>query len=91
LVAIELAGRDDIVALGLDTDGTDGPTPLAGGLVDGTTAARAAALQIDLYNSLMQHDVSPALQRIGEAIVTGATGTNVNDLKLVVIGGPAAR
>lgn len=90
-VAIELAGRDDIVALGLDTDGTDGPTPLAGGLVDGTTATRAADLKIDLYNSLMQHDVSPALQRIGEAIVTGATGTNVNDLKLVVIGGPAAR
>lgn len=89
-VAIELAGRADIVALGLDTDGTDGPTQLAGGLVDGTTATRAGQLQIDLYKCLMLHDVSPALQQLGEAVVTGPTGTNVNDLKLVVIAGVAA-
>jgi glycerate 2-kinase len=74
-----------VVALGLDTDGTDGPTPFAGGLVDGKTASRARQLSIDLYQSLMRHDVSPALRQLGEAVLTGATGTNVNDLKLVVI------
>jgi glycerate 2-kinase len=73
------------VALGLDTDGTDGPTPFAGGLVDGTTADRANQMKIDLYQHLMHHDISPALQKLGEAVMTGATGTNVNDLKLVVI------
>jgi glycerate 2-kinase len=83
--ALELAGQTGVVALGLDTDGTDGPTPFAGGLVDGTTAGRANQLNIDLYQHLMHHDISPALQKLGEAVMTGATGTNVNDLKLVVI------
>ncbi len=83
--ALELAGQANVVALGLDTDGTDGPTPFAGGLVDGTTADRANQLDIDLYQHLMHHDISSAFQKLGEAIVTGSTGTNVNDLKLVVI------
>ena len=83
--ALEFAEQDGVVALGLDSDGTDGPTPFAGGLVDGTTANRAGVLNIDLYQSLMCHNVSPALQQLGETVVTGATGTNVNDLKLVVI------
>jgi glycerate 2-kinase len=83
--ALELAEQSGVVALGLDTDGTDGPTPFAGGLVDGTTASRARQLNVDLYQSLMRHDVSPALQQLGDTVLTGATGTNVNDLKLVVI------
>lgn len=83
--ALEMAGQAGVVALGLDTDGTDGPTPYAGALVDGTTSGRAGQLNIDLHDSLMRHDVSSALKRLGETVVTGATGTNVNDLKLVVI------
>ena len=83
--ALEMAGQAGVVALGLDTDGTDGPTPFAGGLVDGTTADRANQSNIDLYQYLMHHDVSSALQKLGDAVITGATGTNVNDLKLVVV------
>jgi len=84
--ATELAGHDNVVALGLDTDGTDGPTDIAGAIVDTTTARRAKVANIDLHDSLARHDVTPALRELGDAIITGATGTNVNDLKLVVIG-----
>jgi glycerate 2-kinase len=84
--ALDVAGYGNIVALSVDTDGTDGPTRIAGALVDGTTMERAAKLSIDLYKQLVEHDVTPALQLLGEAVVTGATGTNVNDLLLVLIG-----
>ncbi len=87
-VALEIEGRSDIVALGLDTDGTDGPTPYAGGLVDGTTAAYARARSIDLRAALESHDVAPALSALGDLVITGATGTNVNDLKLILVGSP---
>jgi glycerate 2-kinase len=83
--ATELTGHDNVVALGLDTDGTDGPSDIAGGLVDATTAILARDANIDLHQSLARHDVSPALRRLGDAVITGATGTNVNDLKLVLI------
>ena len=74
-----------VVALGIDTDGTDGPTEFAGALVDGSTLSSARAAGVDLYEALRDHDVSPALTRTGHAMITGATGTNVNDLKLILI------
>jgi glycerate 2-kinase len=74
-----------VVVAGLDTDGTDGPTDMAGGLVDGQTASRAKAVGLDLYECLAKHDATPALQRLEDVIETGATGTNVNDLKLMLI------
>ena len=70
------------VVLSLDTDGTDGPTTLAGGLTDGSTGERARELGLDLDQAVSEHDVSPVLRRLGDAIITGHTGTNVNDLKL---------
>ena len=83
--ALELAGLEGIVALAIDTDGTDGPTELAGGIADGTTQGRAAAAGIDLEKALTNHDVSPALEAIEHQVLTGATGTNVNDLKILVV------
>jgi glycerate-2-kinase len=83
--ALEVAGLDNIVALGLDTDGTDGPTRYAGALVDGSTQQMAREAGIDLYSCLSRHDVTPALERIRLNILTGNTGTNVNDLKLVLV------
>jgi len=70
------------VVLSLDTDGTDGPTTIAGGLTDISTTKRARDLGINIDDTLRTHDVSPALRRLGDAITTGHTGTNVNDLKL---------
>lgn len=84
--ATEIADHDNVVALGLDTDGTDGPTDIAGALVDATTTRRAQSAHLDLHSSLVRHDVTPLLRQLGDIIVTGATGTNVNDLKLVLIG-----
>jgi glycerate 2-kinase len=84
--AAELTGHDNVVALGLDTDGTDGPTDVAGALVDATTTSRAKSARIDLHRALLRHNVTPMLLELGDAIITGATGTNVNDLKLVLIG-----
>ena len=70
---------------GLDSDGTDGPTDIAGAMVDGGTVDHARALGIDLRQLLKNHDTSAALSRMDDAIITGATGTNVNDLKFAIV------
>jgi hydroxypyruvate reductase/glycerate 2-kinase len=84
--ALELDGCPRILALAIDTDGTDGPTLAAGGLVDGGTAAAAKVRGIDLRSALRHHDVTRALEAVGDLVVTGATGTNVNDLKFILVG-----
>jgi len=83
--AMEIEGLTNVVIAGIDTDGTDGPTHLAGGLVDGQTATVAREKGLDLFTSLKQHDVTPAMISLGDGIETGNTGTNVNDLKLMMI------
>jgi hydroxypyruvate reductase/glycerate 2-kinase len=75
----------NVVVVGLDTDGTDGPTDWAGAIADEGTASRARKAGLDLFDHLRRHNVSPCLQRLGDVIRTGATGTNVNDLKIMVI------
>ena len=82
LAAASEVKTDDQVVLSLDTDGTDGPTNLAGALVDSTTGRRASDRGFDIEESLRRHDASPLLVAIADAVVTGHTGTNVNDLKL---------
>jgi glycerate-2-kinase len=82
LSAARALTSEDMVVLSLDTDGTDGPTLLAGGLTDSSTLSRARERGIDPETALTQHDVSPVLTALHDAIVTGHTGTNVNDLKL---------
>ena len=74
-----------IAAAFLDTDGMDGGTGIAGALVDGSTLERAAALDLDLRQALLQHRSSDALCRLGDAIVTGRTGSNVNDLFAIAV------
>jgi glycerate-2-kinase len=83
--ALFIEGIGNVAVAGLDSDGTDGPTDCAGAMVDAGTAAHARGTGINLYDCLRRHDVTPALQKLGDAIRTGATGTNVNDLKLMVI------
>jgi hydroxypyruvate reductase/glycerate 2-kinase len=83
--ARELEGETGIVVLGLDTDGTDGPTPYAGGLVDGGTALTAREKGVDLAEAVASHNTSPALNTLGDIVVSGNTGTNVNDLKIMIV------
>ncbi len=87
--ALEVAGRRGFCLAALDTDGTDGPTELAGGLTDGTTMGRAREKGLDLYERLRAHDSSTALEAVGDAIRTGNTGTNVCDLNIVYVPGDA--
>jgi glycerate 2-kinase len=80
--------RDAVVAASIDTDGTDGPTTAAGGLVDGLTVARARAAGLDVKEHVRAHSALKLLEAVGDLVVTGPTGTNVNDLKLVLTGVP---
>ena len=82
---LDLSSDDPIAICALDTDGTDGPTSLAGALTDGWTATRAAEKGIDIYRMLMEHDVATLLKTTGDAVITGPTGTNVNDLVVVAV------
>ncbi|HMK93717.1 MAG TPA: DUF4147 domain-containing protein, partial [Thermoleophilia bacterium] len=68
----------------LDSDGTDGPTDAAGGLADDLTVERAQAAGVDLGDALRRHDTRDCLAALGDLVVTGPTGTNVNDLKLAL-------
>ncbi len=82
---LDLDEKNPIAICALDTDGTDGPTALAGALTDGSTAKRAAQKGYDLYRKLMEHDVAAVLTATDDAVITGPTGTNVNDLVICVI------
>lgn len=83
--ARELDGMSGVVVMGIDTDGTDGPTPYAGGLVDGSTAVKARELGIDIEEAVASHHSSQALSSLGDLIISGNTGTNVNDLKIMIL------
>ncbi|MFI0606943.1 MAG: glycerate kinase [Anaerolineae bacterium] len=72
------------------TDGVDGATDAAGAIVDGTTAARARTMGLDPQQALAGHDSGRFFQTLGEAIVSGPTGTNVNDLMVLLVDGTAA-
>ena len=81
--AIHLEGDDDLVFLAAGTDGIDGPTEAAGGLVDGTTASRGRDLGFNARETLERNDSNTWLVAVGSAMLTGPTGTNVGDLWLV--------
>jgi hydroxypyruvate reductase len=83
--AVALADEPRVTTLALGTDGTDGPTDVAGGLVDHTTASRLEAAGRDPVAHLDCHDATPALRAVDDAVVTGPTGTNVMDLRLTLV------
>ncbi len=80
--ALSLAGEERTAVFALATDGTDGPTDAAGGLVDGTTVARATGA--DAARALAENDSYGFLERTGDLVITGPTGTNVNDLYMAI-------
>lgn len=68
------------------TDGRDGPTDAAGGIVDGSSVARMRAAGIDPTARLADNDANPALAASGDLIEIGQTGTNVADIQVALIG-----
>ncbi len=82
--ALEIAGLRDVWIGACGTDGTDGPTDAAGAIVDGTVLARAARLGMDVGQALDHNDAYPLLKRLDAHIMTGPTGTNVNDLYFLI-------
>lgn len=83
--AREIAGLQRVWVAAIGTDGTDGPTDVAGAVVDGGTLARAKRLGMDLNRTLQHNNTYPALKRLRCHITTGPTGTNVNDLYLLLV------
>jgi len=84
------AGIDGIpgaAVFSVGSDGTDGPTDAAGGYVDYQTAAELKAQGITIYNVLQDNDAYHALQKTGGLIITGPTGTNVNDVAVALLNG----
>jgi len=85
-IATRIDSLSQVVAACLDTDGTDGPTEFAGALVDGLTASSIRDLGRDAFSALKTHTATPLLEELGDLVYTGATGTNVSDLRVILIG-----
>lgn len=87
--ALALDGWDNVLVMPLATDGTDGPTDVAGAIVTGETIARANAQGLDAWAALDNNDSFHFFDALGEPpglIRTGPSGTNVNDLLFVLVG-----
>jgi hydroxypyruvate reductase len=84
-LALEIEGCAGISALAADTDGIDGSEDNAGAFADGQTVARMRAAGLDPAALLAGHDAWSAFDAVGQLFVTGPTGTNVNDLRAILI------
>ncbi len=84
-LAVELEGAEGWAALAVDTDGNDGPTDAAGGLVTGETAAAIRESGTDPQEALENNHSYGALEAAEALLYTGPTSTNVNDLRVVLV------
>lgn len=82
--AIEIEGLENVTIFAVGSDGTDGPTDAAGGIVDGESAVIMREENVDPSIYLDNNDSYRALHASGDLIITGPTGTNVNDLMVVL-------
>jgi len=83
--AAGIAGLENVLVFSLGSDGTDGPTDAAGGIVDQDTCARLVEKGISIHDVLRENDAYHALQQVDGLIFTGATGTNVNDVSILLV------
>ena len=81
--AQQIAG-ENITVLSAGTDGIDGNSPAAGVVVDGTTIARAHKVGLAPEQALKSFDSFPLFEKLGDAILTGPTGNNVRDLRILI-------
>ena len=83
--AVGIDGIAGTAVFSVGSDGTDGPTDAAGGYVDYTTAAELKAQGMEIFDVLRQNDAYHALQKTGGLVITGPTGTNVNDVAVALL------
>ena len=84
--AAGIEGIPNAAVFSVGSDGTDGPTDAAGGYVDGDTAGELRECGLTIDAVLKDNDAYHALQKTGGLIITGATGTNVNDVAVALLG-----
>ncbi|MBR1842523.1 MAG: glycerate kinase [Oscillospiraceae bacterium] len=87
LAAAEGLSGINACVISVGSDGTDGPTDAAGGYADGETLERLNISGISYYEALRNNDAYNALKAVDGLIFTGPTGTNVNDVSVLLIGG----
>ena len=80
-----IQGLENVLIFSFGSDGTDGPTDAAGGMVDGNTQKRLCDMGISIHAVLANNDAYSALEKVDGLIVTGPTGTNVNDVAVLLI------
>ena len=83
--ALGIEGLSNALVFSVGSDGTDGPTDAAGGIVDGGIAQRLREKGVDAAKVLEENDSYHALDAVGALIRTGATGTNVNDVSVLLL------
>lgn len=81
----ELRGLENVMLISLATDGEDGPTDAAGAVATGETFQRGERLGLDVAGYLSRNDAYRYFQALGDLILTGPSGTNVNDLVFLVV------
>jgi hydroxypyruvate reductase len=81
-----IAGLENLAIFSVGSDGTDGPTDAAGGIVDGRTAGALGALGLSIREILDNNDAYNGLKATGGLLITGPTGTNVNDVSVILAG-----
>jgi hydroxypyruvate reductase len=84
-LAIALDGRPGVSAIACDTDGIDGSSDAAGALLFRDSLARAAALGLDARDHLARCDAHAFFAALGDLVVTGPTGVNVNDFRAILV------
>lgn len=90
-VALGIEGMENVVFFSVGSDGTDGPTDAAGGMVDGDTVLRIKETGFSPEALLEENDSYQALKCAGDLVITGPTGTNVNDVAVLLCGERARR
>ena len=80
-----IAGLTGAAVFSVGSDGTDGPTDAAGGYVDGETLDALKAKDLDVFSVLRENDAYHALRAVDGLVITGATGTNVNDVAVALL------
>jgi glycerate-2-kinase len=83
-----IAGSGHIAVAAADTDGADGTTDVAGGIVDGYTVTRAQENGIDLFKESLNHNSHGVLAKLEDTIVTGTLGQNLRSLFVIYVASP---